>query len=57
MKLTKQPKFEISEVVAENISISGLKMNRDLTAKFRLMDSGWSLVLALLQDDLIFLFV
>ena len=54
MKLTEQPNFEISGVVAENISISGLKMNGDLMARIS-FDGIWLvLVVALLLDDLIF---
>ena len=33
MKLTKQPNFEISGVIAKNISFSGSKMNKVLGAR------------------------
>ena len=43
MKLTKQPNFEISGVIAKNISFSGSKMNKVLGARIS-VNGLWSLL-------------
>ena len=43
MKLMKQPNFEISGVIAKNISISGSKMNKVLSGRISFTTTWWTL--------------